>query len=109
MKRPRDTEEGPDTDGLTLLHRSRLVPWSIAAVTCIAACPDGSVFAAGYDDGKVEVFDATIFNCLAVSTYLQASGLTLLLTGNAAATDTQCQLLCLITCVAWYHSHKQAS
>jgi hypothetical protein len=25
------------------------------------------VFAAGYDDGKVEVFDGALFNCLAVS------------------------------------------
>eukprot|EP00878_Enallax_costatus_P017246 GHUV01018109.1.p1 GENE.GHUV01018109.1~~GHUV01018109.1.p1 ORF type:complete len:252 (+),score=73.86 GHUV01018109.1:171-926(+) len=64
MKRPRESEGGPETDGLTLLHRSRLVPWRVAAVTCIAACPDGAVFAVGYDDGKAEVFDANLFNCL---------------------------------------------
>lgn len=68
MKRPREADDCPDTNGLTLLHRSRLVPWSVAAVTCIAACPDGSVFAAGYDDGKVEVFDANLLSCIAVST-----------------------------------------
>lgn len=61
----------PDANGLTVLHRvrasSRLVPWKVAAVTSIAACPDGSVFAAGYDDGKVEIYDAELFNVLAVS------------------------------------------
>jgi hypothetical protein len=72
MKRPREADaDVPDAHGLTVLHRvrasSRLVPWHVAAVTCIAACPDGSVFAAGYDDGKVEVFDGALFNCLAVS------------------------------------------
>lgn len=66
MKRPR-AEKSPETHGLTLLHRSRLVPWRVAAVTCIAACPNSSVFAAGYDDGKVEIFDANLFNCLSVS------------------------------------------
>jgi WD40 repeat protein len=65
-KRPRE-QHAPATNGLTVLHRSRLVPWNVAAVTSVAACPDGSVFAAGYDDGKVEVFDATLFTCLAVS------------------------------------------
>ncbi|WIA12120.1 hypothetical protein OEZ85_012193 [Tetradesmus obliquus] len=70
MKRPREAAaDVPDADGLTVLHRvrasSKLVPWHVAAVTCIAACPDGSVFAAGYDDGKVEVFDGALFNCLA--------------------------------------------
>eukprot|EP00775_Hariotina_reticulata_P001961 gene1961-2288_t len=63
-KRPRE-QHAPATNGLTVLHRSRLVPWNVAAVTSVAACPDGSVFAAGYDDGKVEVFDATLFTCLA--------------------------------------------
>jgi WD40 repeat protein len=72
MKRPREADaDVPDAHGLTVLHRvrasSRLVPWHVAAVTCISACPDGSVFAAGYDDGKVEVFDGALFNCLAVS------------------------------------------
>lgn len=65
-KRPRDPEE-PATDGLTVLHRARMLPWSVSAVTCLAACPDGSVFAAGYEDGKVEVFDAVVYNRLAVS------------------------------------------
>eukprot|EP00883_Tetradesmus_obliquus_P000192 jgi/Sobl393_1/10198/SZX66334.1 len=70
MKRPREAAaDVPDAHGLTVLHRvrasSKLVPWHVAAVTCIAACPDGSVFAAGYDDGKVEVFDGALFNCLA--------------------------------------------
>lgn len=45
-----------------------MLPWSVSAVTCMAACPDGSVFAAGYEDGKVEVFDAVVYNRLAVST-----------------------------------------
>jgi len=44
-----------------------MLPWSVSAVTCLAACPDGSVFAAGYEDGKVEVFDAVVYNRLAVS------------------------------------------
>jgi hypothetical protein len=44
-----------------------MLPWSVSAVTCVAACPDGSVFAAGYEDGKVEVFDAVVYNRLAVS------------------------------------------
>lgn len=65
-KRPREPEE-PATDGLTVLHRARMLPWSVSAVTCLAACPDGSVFAAGYEDGKVEVFDAVVYNRLAVS------------------------------------------
>jgi WD40 repeat protein len=69
-KRPREEEEGAEPGaghGLTVLHRARIVPWSVSAVTAIAACPDGSTFAAGYEDGKVEVFDATHFNKLVVS------------------------------------------
>jgi WD40 repeat protein len=53
-----------------VLHRvragPRFAPWTIAAVTALAPCPDGTVFAAGYDDGKVELFDAELFTCLAV-------------------------------------------
>lgn len=65
-KRPREPDE-PATDGLTVLHRARMLPWQVSAVTCLAACPDGSVFAAGYEDGKVELFDAVVYNRLAVS------------------------------------------
>jgi hypothetical protein len=46
-----------------------MLPWGVSAVTCLAACPDGSVFAAGYEDGKVEVFDAVVYNRLAVSLF----------------------------------------
>ncbi|KAF8071219.1 UTP4 [Scenedesmus sp. PABB004] len=76
MKRPRVEGEGgapppppAAAGGLTVLHRvragARFAPWAVAAVTCVSACPDGSVFAAGYDDGKVELFDAALFDCLA--------------------------------------------
>lgn len=88
MKRPREADDYPDTNGLTILHRSRLVPWRVAAVTCIAACPDGSVFAAGYDDGAVEVFDANLFNCLAVS----ATGDIALLVQHACQDSSACNL-----------------
>lgn len=52
---------GADADaappgGLTALHRWRSPPWSVAAVTALAACPDGSAVAAAYDDGRVEVW-----------------------------------------------------
>lgn len=67
-KRAREEpHDEPATDGLTVLHRARMLPWSVSAVTALAACPDGSVFAAGYEDGKVEVFDAAVYNRLAVS------------------------------------------
>lgn len=70
-RRPRDEaeqqQEQPDTHGLTVLHRARMLPWRVSAVTAVAACPDGSVFAAGYEDGKVEVFDSQVYNRLAVS------------------------------------------
>lgn len=65
-KRLREPEP-PVTDGFTVLHRARMLNWSVSGVTCIAACPDGSVFAAGYEDGKVEIFDAVVYNRLAVS------------------------------------------
>lgn len=56
-----------ESHGLTALHRNRLVAWNVAAVTAVAACPDGSVIVAGYEDGKVEVWDVEHFSCLVVS------------------------------------------
>ena len=67
-KRSRDSEQtGGVAEGLTALHRSRLVAWDVRPVTAVAACPDGSAFAAGYEDGKVELWDVAFLNCIAVS------------------------------------------
>jgi hypothetical protein len=45
-----------------------MVPWTVTPVAAISACPDGSVFAVGYENGKVEICDGSMFNCIAVST-----------------------------------------
>ncbi|GBF91380.1 hypothetical protein Rsub_04120 [Raphidocelis subcapitata] len=42
--------------GLTALHRWRSPPWTVAPVTALAACPDGTAVAAAYENGRVEVW-----------------------------------------------------
>lgn len=61
----RGREEGSH-NGLTALHRNRLVDWPVASVAALAACPDGSAIAAGYENGMVEVWDVDSFSCLVV-------------------------------------------
>lgn len=51
--------------GMTALHRWRSPPWAVSPVAALAACPDGTAFAAAYESGRVEVWHLEHLCCLA--------------------------------------------
>lgn len=57
---------GGGGDGLVALHRSRLFDWKPSAVVAISACPGTPLFAVGYENGSLELWDVHQLVCTQV-------------------------------------------
>lgn len=61
------TEEEPASAGVVALHRTRFIDWQPSGVVALAASCDGSLVAAGREDGGIELYETSTSHCFQVS------------------------------------------
>ena len=60
------TAGAPHPAGVVALHRSRLFDWKPSAVAAISVCPGAPLFAVGYENGSLELWDVHQLVCTQV-------------------------------------------